>query len=602
MTLSINNGQYGPGPNPGRGGSGRPNSRPSGPGAANGNGSGPFPPPPQSQQRQPPQPPALPPLSPALQRESRDRMRMCIPEMLRTYPFFGFLALRMPLIPDDARISIAADGRNIYYNPRWVSEHSFDDLKYALARVTMACALKHHTRRGDRDYSRWQMASRLVTRHFLKDSGLKPSPATPENPDSVDAGEGLNQSVEQVYELLRDLFPESPDSRSCPNPGPGQGQSQGPGRPQQGNGQGQGQQQGQPGQNPGPGQGQGQGQQPGPQGQGPSQGQGPNSGANGNSGGGNGSAPPQSSGQQPNGSGADGAGNQDPQSGDQDPANSGPPDPQGQPDQQPPPPPNSGPAPNQSPRPGEPSPPDADPHGQGEVMDRPPGSSADTEESDQKEEEQRWDQALHKAFQFAKAQGREPGRMAEFIAAMHESQVEWRELLRRFLYAHSKTDYSWSRPNLRYLSQGLYLPALDTPTLPPLVLSIDTSGSMSSAELAQIWSEIQQLTAELKPEAVHVLQCDTQVSAADEYLPGSLPEELHAKGRGGTLFTPAFNYVDENLDRPPACMIYCTDLYCNDYPDPPPDYPVLWLVTGQHKPTQDAPFGERIDLDFPELS
>ena len=119
MTLSINNGSYAPGPNPGGSRNGAPN------GAANGNGSGLFPPPRQQQppnppQRPPqrPQPPALPPLSPALQRESRDRMRMCIPEMLRTYPFFGFLALRMPIVPDDARISIAADGRNIYYNSR----------------------------------------------------------------------------------------------------------------------------------------------------------------------------------------------------------------------------------------------------------------------------------------------------------------------------------------------------------------------------------------------------------------------------------------------------------------------------------------------------
>ena len=192
--------------------------------------------------------------------------------------------------------------------------------------------------------------------------------------------------------------------------------------------------------------------------------------------------------------------------------------------------------------------------------------------------------------------------MAEFITAMHQSQVEWRELLRRFIYTHSKTDYSWSRPNQRYLSQGLYLPALDTPALPAIVLAIDTSDSMSSAELAQIWSEIHQLSAELNPESVHVLQRDTRVSAADEYQPGNLPEELQAKGRGGTLFSTACAYVDENLDRRPACMIYCTDLYCNDYPDPPPDYPVLWLVTGPNKPQQDAPFGERIDLDFPVFS
>ena len=36
-------------------------------------------------------------------------------------------------------------------------------IKIAMARVVMACALEHHTRRIERDPERWQMASQLVT-------------------------------------------------------------------------------------------------------------------------------------------------------------------------------------------------------------------------------------------------------------------------------------------------------------------------------------------------------------------------------------------------------------------------------------------------------
>lgn len=556
-------------------------------------------PPAQHQQLQQQQAP--PPLSPLLRRESRDRMRSCIPEMLRTYPFFGFLALRMPLVADDARISIAADGRNIYYNPRWVSEHNPDELQYAIARVTMACALKHHTRRGDRDYSRWQLASRLVTRHFLKDSGLTPS--LKDGADNIDAGAGINQSVEQVYELLQNMFPDQPGGQ----PGQGQGQD----KSGQGSGQGSGQsgsgQSGGQGQSQGSGNGRGQGRSGSGQRQNQSQhsgqrqpGSGPGQSAP--SGGGSQQDPSQQNQVQDPGSGRNDPGQQDQQRQPGPEPDAGSPAPETPPDQneEPQQPPQADSGSRESPRPGEPSPPDADPHGQGEVMDRPPGRDPAEDSTNCKEEEQRWDQALHKAVQFAKSQGRSPGNIAEFITAMHQSQVEWRELLRRFIYAHARTDYSWARPNQRYLSQGLYLPALDNPALPPLVLAIDTSGSMSSEELAQIWSEIHQLAAELEPEAVHVIQCDTRVSAADKYRPGDLPDELQARGRGGTLFSPAFDHVDENLDRKPACMIYCTDLYCNDYPDPPPDYPVHWLVTGRHKPEQDPPFGERIDLDSPE--
>ena len=41
-----------------------------------------------------------------------------------------------------------------------------------MARVVMACALKHHTRRGERDSERWQTASQLVTHALLRDAGF----------------------------------------------------------------------------------------------------------------------------------------------------------------------------------------------------------------------------------------------------------------------------------------------------------------------------------------------------------------------------------------------------------------------------------------------
>lgn len=535
---------------------------------------------PQSERNQPP------PLSPELQRESRIRMRNCKSQMLDNYPFFGRLALKMPLQPDDQRTSIAADGQNIYYNPRWVSEHNADQLKYAIARVVMACALKHHTRRGDRDYARWQAASRIVTSHFLKDSGI--NPGAPGDDNSVESGAGMNESIEKVYDLLKNLMPDQDNPEQQPQSGQGSGQSQGQGQGrgqqgQQNSGSGQGSRQS-PGQSPGrsnnPGQQPGgQGQQPGQSnsGSGSSQSQDPNQQPGSNPGQGGQSRRDQSRQDQNNqsGQGSDQADNNQNQPADQPPGS------------------------NESPKPGEPSPPNSDPKGQGEVMDSPAGSDPEDQDAQRRSEEQEWDQALHSALQFAKSVGNQPGNMAEFVAAMHQSQVAWTELLRRFMYAHSKSDYTWARPNTRYIHQGLYMPTLDNPTMPSVVLSIDTSGSMSNPELAQVWSEIKQLTAELEPESVHVIQCDTQVNSAEEYNPGNLPEDLEAKGRGGTAFTPAFEYIDDNLTQKPACMIYCTDLYGYDFPDPPPDYPVLWMVTGRNKPPADPPFGERIDLDFP---
>ena len=68
-------------------------------------------------------------------------------------------------------------------------------IETAMARVVMACALKHHTRRGERDPERWQMASQLVTHALIRDAGFT-------LPPDAEAWDDL--SVEQAYDRLPD--------------------------------------------------------------------------------------------------------------------------------------------------------------------------------------------------------------------------------------------------------------------------------------------------------------------------------------------------------------------------------------------------------------
>ena len=74
-------------------------------------------------------------------------------------------------------------------------------IETAMARIVMACALKHHTRRDERDPERWQLASQLVTHALLRDSGFT-------LPPDAEAWEGV--SVEQAYDRLPE--PQEDDS------------------------------------------------------------------------------------------------------------------------------------------------------------------------------------------------------------------------------------------------------------------------------------------------------------------------------------------------------------------------------------------------------
>ena len=136
-----------------------------------------------------------------VQTESAQRTSDCVTELLRKQPFFGSLALRLPLRADPSRETLASDGHEIRYSPKWVADTDAHVIETAMARVVMACALKHHTRRGERDPERWQLASQLVTHALLRDSGFT-------LPPDAEAWDGV--SVEQAYDRLPE--PQEDDS------------------------------------------------------------------------------------------------------------------------------------------------------------------------------------------------------------------------------------------------------------------------------------------------------------------------------------------------------------------------------------------------------
>ena len=126
-------------------------------------------------------------------RESARRVSDCVTALLRDQPFFGSLALRLPIRADESRETLASDGRDIRYSPAWVADTDADVIKTAIGRVVLACALKHHTRRAERDPQRWQHASQLVTHGLLRDAGFT-------LPPDAEAWDGI--SVEQAYDRL----------------------------------------------------------------------------------------------------------------------------------------------------------------------------------------------------------------------------------------------------------------------------------------------------------------------------------------------------------------------------------------------------------------
>ena len=395
-----------------------------------------------------------------IERNAERRIRKSLGALLVKAPFFATLSLHAPLVEHGKVETIACDGESLYYNPKWICETPADDIRAAIARVVTACALKHHTRRGDRDYGRWQKASKLVTLPILRDADL------------TDQSGGLDMSIEEAYETILDE--EESDEDGNQKSGDGMG-----------------------------------------------------------------------------GAGAAGAGQ---------------------------------------------SPPSQDPDGKGEVMDLPSGGAEGgggiDSASRARESEQKWDEVGHQALAMSKSIGSASGSMSEIINGQHYSEVDWRVILRRFMTESAPTDYSWRRPDRRFIDSGLYLPSLRADAkMGPMVIMWDTSASMDDPDIAAAWAETKGIVSECLPEYVTLIQCDAEVKSVERYAPHELEymDEIEALGRGGTRVTPALEAVEE-LDEPPVCALYFTDCEIFDYPEEPPDYPLLWGRMRGH--ADDPPWGE----------
>jgi predicted metal-dependent peptidase len=218
----------------------------------------------------------------------------------------------------------------------------------------------------------------------------------------------------------------------------------------------------------------------------------------------------------------------------------------------------------------------------GEVRDAP---------ADEPELEENWRSAVIQAAKAAKMQGKLPGGLARFADMGLEPRVDWREALREFTQrVWAATDYTWRRPNARYINQGLYLPRLDGEAMPCIAFGIDTSGSVDDVLLSQFKAEVVAIVDEMQPEEAYIVFCDAKVHRVETLGKGDEPEFLPAGG-GGTSFVPVFDWFEAN-DINPTCMIYLTDLY-GAFPKEAPDYPVLWAHTQVHGP---APWGEMVEV------
>ena len=214
-------------------------------------------------------------------------------------------------------------------------------------------------------------------------------------------------------------------------------------------------------------------------------------------------------------------------------------------------------------------------------------SDSSAEVADQQME---WKVAVAHAAAEAKKRGALPGSMNRFVDEIISPKVPWREVLRRFINQLARDDYTWARPNRKFVALNAYIPSLYSERMGSIVVVIDTSGSIDQPTLNAFASEIRAIAAQARPQEVKVIYCDAEVKHIDVF---GIGEEMQFKmhGGGGTDFRPPFKHIEESGE-PPAALVYLTDGY-GPFPEGA-DFPVLWCCTTN----VEGPFGETVQLEL----
>jgi predicted metal-dependent peptidase len=196
------------------------------------------------------------------------------------------------------------------------------------------------------------------------------------------------------------------------------------------------------------------------------------------------------------------------------------------------------------------------------------------------------------AHEKSNGKGSLPAGLRRYIDNLLHPKLEWEEELRRWCGENGKPDdYSFRRPSRRSYGIGTVLPGLYSAGMPDVMLLIDSSGSMSTAEIKRGISEAHGILEALDCE-IRVMVCDAAVHV-DMTVEDAMDIEI--KGGGGSSFIPAFEAIHETGFQ--GAVICFTDGMI----DVPTEMPngmkgCLWLSSPGYGPPTEA-WGEHIVIE-----
>ena len=197
-----------------------------------------------------------------------------------------------------------------------------------------------------------------------------------------------------------------------------------------------------------------------------------------------------------------------------------------------------------------------------------------------------------KANDVAKEMGAIPGNIRIYLDKLLNPKLPWRTILRNFLTAKIKSDYSYRRPNRKFLPD-IYIPTALSDGLGNIAMAIDMSGSVTPAQISQFIADVTETIQTMKPKSISLVQFDTQIISVDEIKSVHDLNKIEFSGGGGTDIADVINWAKKKR---PAVICLFTDGWLSQRHLEDPKVPVIWLV--HNNPDFTGVFGKTIHYEI----
>lgn len=201
-------------------------------------------------------------------------------------------------------------------------------------------------------------------------------------------------------------------------------------------------------------------------------------------------------------------------------------------------------------------------------------------EEEKRTKEKEWLGKVMEAHTIAKMRGEVPEGIERLVGQLHQSKVNWKNLLLRYVQSYIPSNYNYAKPNKKSISSGFYMPDIERECI-DIVIATDTSGSIGQDELVDFVSEIIGLGRAYRGKIkMTLLSCDAEVNEVYKVENGDverIKKNVKMKGGGGTAFLPVIEWVKKNK-RDAKLLLYLTDGY-GEKIEKPKGFDIIWVLS-----------------------